>query len=65
VARLITKILKMYNKTSFFDIMSEVHKGSEDFSSGIGNFFKLDIREFCLEFNIKISEVNIDLTQYN
>jgi hypothetical protein len=27
---------------SFFDVMSEVHKDSEDVSTGIGNFFLSD-----------------------
>jgi hypothetical protein len=27
---------------SFFDVMTEVHKDSEDVSAGIGSFFKSD-----------------------
>ncbi len=35
------KIVKMTVKTSFFEVMSEVQKDSEDVSAGIGFFFKL------------------------
>ncbi len=30
-------------KTSFFEVMSEVQKDSEDFSAGIGIFFKIKL----------------------
>ncbi len=37
------KIAKKSVKTSFFEVMSEVQKDSEDFSSGIGIFFKIKL----------------------
>jgi hypothetical protein len=48
---------------SFFDVMSEVHKDSEDVSAGIGNFFKSDTEEFCPEFDVKFGKANFDLAQ--
>jgi hypothetical protein len=37
----LTKIIKKSVKTSFFEVMSEVQKDSEDVSAGIGIFLKL------------------------
>jgi hypothetical protein len=37
-AQLLTKKVKMDVKTSFFDVMSEVQKDSQDVSAGIGQF---------------------------
>jgi hypothetical protein len=37
---LLTKDFKMDVKTSFFDILSEVQKDSQDVSAGIGKFLK-------------------------
>jgi hypothetical protein len=31
----------VYIKTSFFEVMSEVQKNLEDFSAGLGIFFKV------------------------
>jgi hypothetical protein len=47
----------MYIKTSFFNVTSEVQKGSEDVSAGI--------RRILSGFDIKVEKVNFDLTQYN
>jgi hypothetical protein len=34
-------------KTSFFDVVSEVQKDSQDVSAGIGHFYKNPTVEFC------------------
>ncbi len=40
-AGFLTKIVKKSVKTSFFEVMSEVQKDSEDVFAGIGIFFKI------------------------
>jgi hypothetical protein len=53
-------------KTSFFDVMSKVQQDSQDVSAEIGQYIKKsDIIEFCPEFDVKVSEVNFDLTRLN
>ncbi len=44
MARLLTKSVKMYIKTSFFEVMSEVQKDSKDDSAGIGISKKIKYR---------------------
>jgi hypothetical protein len=47
-----------------FDVMSEIQKDSEDISARI-SFFKIRYIWILSEFDIKVGEVNFDLTQYN
>jgi hypothetical protein len=63
---LLTKNVKMDVKTSFSDVMPEDQKDLQEVSTGIGQFLKKsDIYECCLEFDIKVSKVNFDLTRLN
>ncbi len=49
-----------------FDFMSEVQNNLEDNSAGLGIFFlQSDTKEFCAEIEVKICEVNFDLTRNN
>ncbi len=48
---------KMYIKMSFFNVTSEVQKGSEDVCAGIIRILS--------GFDIKVGEVNFELDQYN
>jgi hypothetical protein len=43
--------------------MSEVQKDLEDVSAGLGHFKKSDIWEFCPVLDVKVGEVNFDLTR--
>jgi hypothetical protein len=62
----LTKYIKIYIKKSFFDIMSEVQKDSEDVSAGLGIYFFIsDTKELCQEFDIEVGEVSFDLAPYN
>jgi hypothetical protein len=47
----------MYIEMSFFNVTSEVQKGSEDVCAGIIRILS--------GFDIKVGEVNFELAQYN
>jgi hypothetical protein len=55
--------VKMYVKTSFFDIMPEVQKDLDNISARIG-FCKPVHKKFARNL-VKVGEVNFDLARYN
>ncbi len=44
----------MYFKTSFFEVMSDAQKDSEDISAGIGFFFNQTHKNFAQNFMSKL-----------
>jgi hypothetical protein len=45
--------------------MSKVQKDSEDVFAGIGIFFKIKLQYVFPQFEVKVGEVNFDLTRSN
>jgi hypothetical protein len=64
---ILCKLIKiMYAKTSFYDVLYEVQKDLQDASPGTDIFFLNPVhKNFCLEIEVKVGEVNFDLVRYN
>ncbi len=63
-AGLLPKICQNGCQTSFFGVVSEVHKDSEDISAGIV-IFKIKYISILSGIYIKVGEINFDLAQYS